>query len=166
MFTYTIPLTGGCGTVNATGTITVNPAPANISITGTTTTCAGIPVNVTLTATPGTQLTWNGTPSTITIGASGSNVISVSPAATTSYEIVSADLNGCAIPVTGQIATVTVSATPQFINQIAELANLVNHHPSILNNYNVVEIWLCTHDENNQITAKDHELANMINEIK
>jgi hypothetical protein len=25
---------------------------------------------------------------------------------------------------------------------------------------------LCTHDENNQITAKDHELANMINEIK
>jgi hypothetical protein len=29
-----------------------------------------------------------------------------------------------------------------------------------------VEIWLCTHDDNNQITAKDHELANMINEIK
>jgi len=54
----------------------------------------------------------------------------------------------------------------QFINQIAVLANQVNHHPSILNNYNVVEIWLCTHDENNQITAKDHELANMINEIK
>ena len=54
----------------------------------------------------------------------------------------------------------------QFINQIAVLANQVNHHPSILNNYNVVEIWLCTHDENNQITIKDHELANMINEIK
>jgi 4a-hydroxytetrahydrobiopterin dehydratase len=54
----------------------------------------------------------------------------------------------------------------QFINQVAELSTQVNHHPSILNNYNVVEIWLCTHDENNQITAKDHELANMINEIK
>ena len=121
IFNYTIPLTGGCGTVNATGTITVNPAPTNIGITGTTTTCAGIPVNVTLTATPGTQLTWSGTPSTITIGASGSNVISVSPAVTTSYEIFSADLNGCAIPVTGQIATVTVSATPQFINQIADI---------------------------------------------
>lgn len=26
-FTYSIPLTGGCGTVNATGSITVNPAP-------------------------------------------------------------------------------------------------------------------------------------------
>ncbi|MCK7540117.1 MAG: hypothetical protein MZV63_59040 [Marinilabiliales bacterium] len=25
-FNYTIPLTGGCGTVNATGTITVTPA--------------------------------------------------------------------------------------------------------------------------------------------
>ncbi|MBP6126796.1 MAG: T9SS type B sorting domain-containing protein [Flavobacterium sp.] len=121
VFNYTIPLTGGCGTVNATGTITVNPVPTNIGITGTTTTCAGIPVNVTLTATPGTQLTWSGTPSTITIGASGSNVISVSPAATTTYEIFSADLNGCAIPVTGQIATVTVSATPQFINQIADI---------------------------------------------
>jgi len=54
----------------------------------------------------------------------------------------------------------------QFINQIAELANQVDHHPSIHNSYNVVEIYLCTHDENNQITAKDHELANMINEIK
>jgi 4a-hydroxytetrahydrobiopterin dehydratase len=54
----------------------------------------------------------------------------------------------------------------KFINQIADLANQVDHHPSILNNYNVVEIWLCTHDENNQITAKDHELANMINKIK
>ena len=54
----------------------------------------------------------------------------------------------------------------QFINQIAELATRVNHHPSILNIYNVVEIWLCTHDENNEITAKDHELAKMIDEIK
>jgi gliding motility-associated-like protein len=119
-FNYTIALTGGCSAVNAIGTITVNPAPTNISITGTTTTCAGIPVNVTLTATPGTQLTWSGTPSVITIGASGSNVVSVSPAVTTAYEIFSADLNGCAIPVTGQIATVTVSATPQFITQIAD----------------------------------------------
>ena len=82
----------------------MNPAPANISITGTTTTCAGIPVNVTLTATPGTQLTWSGTPGTITIGASGSNVISVSPTATTSYDIVGADLNGCAIPSATDIA--------------------------------------------------------------
>lgn len=54
----------------------------------------------------------------------------------------------------------------QFINQIAELATLVNHHPSILNNYNVVEICLCTHDQNNEITSKDHELAQKIDEIK
>ena len=54
----------------------------------------------------------------------------------------------------------------QFINQIAEQATLVNHHPSIHNNYNIVEVWLCTHDEKNQITAKDHELAKMIDEIK
>ena len=39
-FNYTIPLTGGCGTVNATGTITVNPLPGNAgAITGSTSEC-------------------------------------------------------------------------------------------------------------------------------
>jgi gliding motility-associated-like protein len=120
-FTYTIPLTGGCGAVNATGTITVNPAPTNISISGSTTTCAGIPVNVTVTATPGTVITWTGTPGSFTIGASGSNVISVSPTINTTYTLTSASLNGCTIPVIGQSATVTVSATPQFITQIPDI---------------------------------------------
>jgi 4a-hydroxytetrahydrobiopterin dehydratase len=54
----------------------------------------------------------------------------------------------------------------EFINQVASVSESLNHHPSILINYNVVEIWLCTHDANNQITDKDHALANIILEIK
>lgn len=120
IFIYTIPLTGGCGIVNAIGTIKVNPLPSSIAISGTTTTCAGIPVNVTVSATPGTQITWNGIPNTFTINASGSNVISVTPTNTTVYQISSAGLNGCIIPVVGQTATVTISTTPQFVTQIPD----------------------------------------------
>ena len=39
-YAYSIPLTGGCGTANATGTITVN-SPTISPITGTTTLCVG-----------------------------------------------------------------------------------------------------------------------------
>ncbi len=51
-FNYSIPLTGGCGSVNATGTINVNPnVPASVSIAATATTiCSG--TSVTFTATP------------------------------------------------------------------------------------------------------------------
>jgi hypothetical protein len=38
-FSYSIPLTGGCGTVNATGTITVTANASIISVTGTTPLC-------------------------------------------------------------------------------------------------------------------------------
>jgi len=41
-FTYSIPLTGGgCGTVNATGTITVSPGPGNYTLAGTAITRSG-----------------------------------------------------------------------------------------------------------------------------
>ena len=52
IFNYSIPLIGGCGTVSAIGTITVNPTlTASVSIsTSTTTICAG--TSVTFTATP------------------------------------------------------------------------------------------------------------------
>ena len=84
------------------------------------TTCAGIPVDLQITGTPGTVITWSGTPSSFTIGASGMNVISVSPTSTTTYTLISASLNGCTIPI-GQSTTVTISLTPQFITQVPDI---------------------------------------------
>jgi hypothetical protein len=40
-FNYSIPLTGGCGSVNATGTITVSPASAGGTVAGSATVCTG-----------------------------------------------------------------------------------------------------------------------------
>ncbi len=40
-FNYSIPLTGGCGSVNATGTITVSPASAGGTVAGSATVCNG-----------------------------------------------------------------------------------------------------------------------------
>ncbi|MEY3411865.1 MAG: putative adhesin, partial [Bacteroidota bacterium] len=40
-FSYSIPLTGGCGAVNATGTITVSPVTVGGSVSGTATVCPG-----------------------------------------------------------------------------------------------------------------------------
>jgi 4a-hydroxytetrahydrobiopterin dehydratase len=54
----------------------------------------------------------------------------------------------------------------EFVNQVARISEIENHHPSIHINYHVIDIWLCTHDSNNQITEKDYMLANMIDEIK
>jgi gliding motility-associated-like protein len=42
-FNYSIPLTGGCGTVNATGTITVTPTPATPTIASTTQPTCAVP---------------------------------------------------------------------------------------------------------------------------
>jgi 4a-hydroxytetrahydrobiopterin dehydratase len=46
-----------------------------------------------------------------------------------------------------------------FMTRVAELAQTTQHHPTWKNTYNVVEIWLCTHDAGNMITEKDWELA-------
>jgi uncharacterized protein (TIGR02145 family) len=54
-FNYSIPLTGGCGTVNATGTIVINPnLPASVSIGASATTiCSGNSVTFNATTTNG-----------------------------------------------------------------------------------------------------------------
>jgi 4a-hydroxytetrahydrobiopterin dehydratase len=46
-----------------------------------------------------------------------------------------------------------------FIGQVAEAAEAMNHHPTIHNTYNVVELWLSTHSAGNVVTAKDRALA-------
>lgn len=46
-----------------------------------------------------------------------------------------------------------------FMKQVASVAEAQNHHPRWENEWNVVKIWLSSHDRGNQITAKDRQLA-------
>lgn len=47
----------------------------------------------------------------------------------------------------------------EFINQVAVMAENHNHHPTIINTYNKVELKLSTHDAGNTVTDKDWALA-------
>ena len=116
-FSYSIPLNGGCGSVNATGTIVVSTASvAAIQVTETSgvtnndgTICAG--ASATLTATGGTAYSWNTIPSSSTAAAS------VSPASGTTYTVTVTDSNGC----TGTSSvTVTVNALPTPLVTVTE----------------------------------------------
>lgn len=53
----------------------------------------------------------------------------------------------------------------QFINQIARLAEAMNHHPDIDVRYNKVKLTLTTHDEGG-LTMKDFRLAEKINRVR
>ena len=50
----------------------------------------------------------------------------------------------------------------EFINKLALIAEQLNHHPTIHNTYNTVELFLSTHDAGDVVTEKDWELAEEI----
>lgn len=52
-----------------------------------------------------------------------------------------------------------------FIVQVALLAQKLDHHPRLINEYNRVELELSTHSAGNQVTEKDHQLATEIDKI-
>ena len=52
-----------------------------------------------------------------------------------------------------------------FLEKVAEKARQHNHHPTIENTYNKVTLTLTTHDEGNQVTDKDRDLAASINTL-
>ncbi len=52
----------------------------------------------------------------------------------------------------------------EFVNQIAEAAEAVNHHPDILINYNKVTLTLVSHDSGG-VTQRDLKMAHRINEL-
>jgi len=49
--------------------------------------------------------------------------------------------------------------------KVAEVAEQMNHHPRWENEWNVVQIWLQTHEEKGEITDKDRALAQAIDAI-
>ena len=52
----------------------------------------------------------------------------------------------------------------EFVNQIAEAAEAVNHHPDILVSYNKVTLTLLSHDSGG-VTQRDLKMAARINDI-
>lgn len=52
-----------------------------------------------------------------------------------------------------------------FINSVATLAKEANHHPEIINNFKVVEIFLSTHSARGKITDKDKSMAEKIDNL-
>ena len=53
-----------------------------------------------------------------------------------------------------------------FIDQVAVLAEEMNHHPEFCNSYNKVSFSYCTHDVGYKITNTDVEMAMRISEIR
>ncbi len=52
----------------------------------------------------------------------------------------------------------------EFVNQIAEAAEALNHHPDIVINYNKVTLALISHDSGG-VTQRDIKMAGRINEL-
>ena len=53
-----------------------------------------------------------------------------------------------------------------FVNQVADVAMQLDHHPDILlHDYKNVTVTTTTHDAGNKITEKDRELAQKIEEL-
>jgi 4a-hydroxytetrahydrobiopterin dehydratase len=52
-----------------------------------------------------------------------------------------------------------------FMTKVAIISEKMNHHATITNTYNTVELWLSTHDAGNKVTEKDQQLSQKINAI-
>lgn len=52
-----------------------------------------------------------------------------------------------------------------FMTKVAMIAEKNNHHPRWSNVYNIVEVWLNTHDAGDMVTDKDWGLAGEIDKL-
>lgn len=52
-----------------------------------------------------------------------------------------------------------------FMSRVALIAEKLNHHPTITNTYNKVELRVSTHDAGGVITEKDHEFARAVDQV-
>jgi hypothetical protein len=105
-FNYSIPLTGGCGVVNATGTITVTPANTAGTASSNPTVCINTAIaNITRTTTGATGIgTATGLPAGITAAWAG-NILTLSGTPTASGTF------NYSIPLTGGCGTVSATGT-------------------------------------------------------
>lgn len=91
-FNYNIPLTGGCGTVNATGTMTVHPKSVAGTVSGNQNICSGSFATMSISGNSGTvqwQQSANGTTGWTSIsGATSSSYTTPNLTATTYYQAV------------------------------------------------------------------------------
>jgi 4a-hydroxytetrahydrobiopterin dehydratase len=55
--------------------------------------------------------------------------------------------------------------TMSFVNAVAWEANRNMHHPEMKVGFNYCEIQLTTHDNKNQVTEKDYQMANVIEHL-
>lgn len=51
------------------------------------------------------------------------------------------------------------------MGKVADLAETMQHHPRWENEWSVVQIWLITHDQGNNITDADHAMAEAIDKL-
>ena len=49
-----------------------------------------------------------------------------------------------------------------FMTRVALAGEKMDHHPTWKNTYNIVEVWLNTHDAGDVVTEKDRSLAKKI----
>jgi ribonuclease HI/pterin-4a-carbinolamine dehydratase len=52
-----------------------------------------------------------------------------------------------------------------FMTKVAAIAEQYNHHPRWENEWNVVQIWLQTHEQNGEITELDRQLSEEIDKV-
>lgn len=53
-----------------------------------------------------------------------------------------------------------------FMTRIALVAEKLNHHPTMTNTWNRLDLSITTHDEGYKITEADRELAKAIDQLK
>jgi 4a-hydroxytetrahydrobiopterin dehydratase len=52
-----------------------------------------------------------------------------------------------------------------FMTRVALIAEKMDHHPKWTNVWNIVEVWLSTHDAGNTVTDRDRKLAQRIDAL-
>lgn len=114
-FSYTIPVTGGCGSVSASGTITVNPTPTVTAVSNQTY-CNNESATTTVLSGPvaGTTFTWTNSNTAIGLAASGTGDVPAFTASNSTAAAISATItitptaNGC----TGTASNYTITVNP------------------------------------------------------